>query len=122
MRILLILLLSETVSQVWAANQTETDSPLSELPTPQPPDDMSVGENSDNTETDAGEETPGPSPSPSAVSKWSKFLPPSSPASSSTPLKSKFACEICGTKREPFRDNTNLERHMRDMHGQTVIN
>ena len=65
MRILLILLLSERVSQVWGGSQTETeDSPFSELNSRLPPDDMSGGENSDKTETDAGEETSGSSPSP----------------------------------------------------------
>ena len=52
--------------------------------------------------------------SQSPASKWSRFLPPPSPTASRT-LKHTFVCEICGG--DPFRDNFNLDRHMRDMHG-----
>ena len=76
LRILLILLLSESVSQVCRASQTETDSPLSELMTGLPPDNLSEGENSDKTETDAGEETSGPSPSPSPLTTTQPLSPP----------------------------------------------
>ena len=47
-------------------------------------------------------------------SKWDRFR---APLQLILPPKKLFACDICGESREPFRDSYNLDRHVREAHG-----